>query len=162
MTTILIPTDFTLQSLNMVKDAARGFAGQPLNVVLFHALHMPTDIQDLLFLSNRVPHEKITDDFRRTCAAIKRKNSNVISQINFRHMYGSTNAVFRNFIEANLIEAIFMPEHVILKKVYNNSVDLRPLFQKATVPFITDTIAIPETKQVSIRQFYPELTLAKG
>ena len=163
MTTILIPTDFTLTSLNMVKDAASRFRGQRLNIVLFHALYMPTDIHDLLFLPARVPYEKVTEDFRHACTVIKKKNSDVIAQINFRYMYGSTNAVFRNFMEANTIDAIFMPEHIVLKKVYDNSVDLRSLFKKAAIPFITDTassIKIRET--TSNRQFYPEMALANG
>lgn len=164
MTTILIPTDFTLPSLNMVKDAASRFAGQRLNIVLFHALYMPTDIQDLLFLPTRIPYEKITEDFRHACTVIKKKNSDVISQINFRYMYGSTNAVFRNFIEANKIDAIFMPEHIVLKKVYDNSIDLRPLFKKAAIPFISETTPVTETRKTNStsRKFYPELALAEG
>ena len=47
--TILIPTDFTLQSLNIIKNAAARFAEERLKIVLFHALHTPGDIQDLLF-----------------------------------------------------------------------------------------------------------------
>lgn len=164
MTTILIPTDFTVPSLNMVKDAASRFAGQRLNIVLFHALYMPTDIHDLLFLPARVPCEKITEDFRHACTVIKKKNNDVIAQINFHYMYGSTNAVFRNFIEANQVEAIFMPEHIVLKKVYHNSVDLRPLFKKAAIPFITDTAPVIESRKTTStnRQFYPELALAEG
>jgi hypothetical protein len=162
MTTILIPTDFTLQSLNMVKDAASKFRGQRLNIILFHALYIPTDIHNLLFLSPKVPHEKITEEFRHACTVIKKKNSNEIAQITFRHMYGSTNAVFRNFIEANKIDAIFMPEHVVLKKVYDDSVELRPLFKKASIPFITEAAPAIEVRKTSNadRQSYQELSLS--
>lgn len=162
MTTILIPTDFTLQSLNMVKDVASGFRGQRLNIVLFHALYMPTDVHDLLFLSPKVPHEKITEEFRHACTVIKKKNNEVITQIIFRHMYGSTNAVFKNFIEANKIDAIFMPEHIVLKRAFDNSVELRPLFKKAAIPFITEAAPAIEVKKSNntSRQFHQKLSLS--
>lgn len=159
MKTVLIPTDFTLQSLDIVKAAARRFAAQQLNIVLFHALHIPTDIQDLLFMSKTVPHEKLTESFRHACAAIKKKHSYVIAQITFRHLHGSTPAVFRNFIEANGIDLIFMPAHTSLTPPYDNSVDVLPLFKKATVPFITDT-DVAEVYQPIAQKQHRGLTLA--
>jgi hypothetical protein len=142
MTTVLIPTDFTLPSLNMVKSAALRFEGHRLNIILFHALHMPTGIQDLLFLNKQVPHEKLTEKFRHTCAMLKRKHSPAIARISFRHMYGSTPAVFRNFAEAAGIQFIYMPQHVVLTRAYDNSVELRALFKKSTLPFITGPIPV--------------------
>ncbi len=158
MKTILIPTDFSLQSLNIIKNATSYFAGEKLNVVLFHALHTPTDIQDLLFINPLAPQEKITEEFRHACAALKKRHSPIITGITFKSMYGNTAAVFRNFIEANGIDCIYMPEHVMLRSVYQDSVELRSLFKNATIPFITNTIA---SKQTAAPAFTKALMLAE-
>jgi hypothetical protein len=163
MKTILIPTDFTLRSLDMVKAAAARFNGPNLKIILFHALHTPADIQDLLFINKAVPHEKITEDFRHACAAIKKQHKDGISLITFRHMYGNTSPVFKNFLEANNIDAIYMPQHVALIRPYANSVDVRPLFKKAHVPFITDSVAaVKENRENSVRQYSGNMAMAEG
>lgn len=159
MKTILIPTDFSLQSLNIIKNAVTHFSDERLKIVLFHALHMPTDIQDLLFINKQAPHEKITEAFRHDCAALKKKHSDVITGITFKSMYGNTPAVFRNFIEANGIDCIYMPEHIMLRNAYPDSVELRSLFRHANVPFITSTVA---NSQKAKPAFSKHLVLAEG
>lgn len=145
-TNILIPTDFHIQSLDFVKSAALKFADRRLNIILFHALHTPTDIQDLLFLPKGAPFEKVTESFRHACATLKRKHSKVIAQISFKCMYGNTTGVFKNFLEANEIHCIYMPSYARVNQVYKNSVEPLSLFKNAPVPFIT-TVAATEHKQ---------------
>ena len=149
MKTVLIPTDFSLVSLNIVKQAAAYFSDERVRVVLFHALHAPTDIQDLLSINSRVPHEKITEEFRHTCAAIKRKSNDAIAHISFQYLYGNTTAVFKNFIEANSIDCIFFPSHIVLQNAYANSVDMGSLFRHASIPFITSISSATSSKTFS-------------
>jgi len=156
MTNILVPTDYSIESLSIISSVVKRFENQKINIVLFHALEMPADIQDLLFLPKEVPFEKITEDLRQACVKIKKKYAGVISQIKFRHIYGDTNGVFRNFIEANDVDIIYMPEHFELRKAYKNSVDPRPMFKKAGIPFITDYQQnVVDTQERLVPSFQP-------
>jgi hypothetical protein len=131
MKNVLIPTDFTVHSLDLIVAAAQQFEGEQLNITLLHALAMP-DIMDLMLLSrNNDRYKLITKEFENACTIIKNRYASVIQRINVRFMHGSTKAVFRNFVEASQAHVLICPVDYSFQKASANSIDISKLFKYA-------------------------------
>lgn len=143
MNNILIPTDFTNASLRLAEQALQNTKSKQVNIILFHAFELSSYAMDMIRISLKEPyHDLLTDGFRQACKQLKDEYPKAIGKISFRHMYGDTAAVFRNFVDANDIDMIFCPDDYVYKKAHERSVDPRPLFRKSGIPVIRDTNAI--------------------
>jgi hypothetical protein len=129
---VLIPTDFTVHSLDLIVAAARQFEGEQLNITLLHALSMPDSIMDLMFLSrNNDRYKLITKEFENACTIVKNRYASVIQRITVRFMHGSTRAVFRNFVEASQADVLICPVDYSFQKASVDSIDISKLFKYA-------------------------------
>jgi len=138
MRNVLIPTDFSVASLALVEKTAQTLEGESLNILLFHAFEIPTFASDLLDLRNKLPYQElVTELFRNTCKRIKMQHPKTIRSIAIRHLYGNTPAVFRNFVDANDVDLIVIPEGYVFQAVHPGSVNPQTMFAKAGVPLLT-------------------------
>ncbi|HEY0610546.1 MAG TPA: hypothetical protein VGD35_12840, partial [Chitinophaga sp.] len=65
MKNILIPTDFSIRSLDLVKAAVHAGINEPMNILLVHCFKMSDNIQELMMLSRRMKdYEHISDEFK--------------------------------------------------------------------------------------------------
>lgn len=139
MRNVLIPTDFSIASLQLVERTVAVLDDQTANIILFHAFDMTSNAPDKLGNGTRVPYAHLlTDEFRNACKRIKTANPKVIQNIHVRHLYGTTVPVFRNFIDANDIDMIICPDHFVFKPVTQQSVNPVKLFKKSGIPVITE------------------------
>lgn len=137
MRNVLIPTDFTLQSLQLAQKALDALDHQPTNIILFHAFDINMQSPELLGSSRRLPYaEVLTDEFRNGCRRLKTTYSKFLKEVNIRHMYGSTVPVFRNFVDANDIDLIICPNDFVFSKVTESSVNPDKMFRKSGVPVL--------------------------
>ncbi|SDF41013.1 hypothetical protein SAMN05216464_11795 [Mucilaginibacter pineti] len=144
MKTLLIPTDFTQQSIQSIPVLARQYYPQQINIVLVHMLKITDNISELLMLSRRsVEYRHIPDNFYKRCTELERKHSHLINKIAITFFYGSTVAVFNNFLEANEVDAIVMP-HDNYQLLFKNSIDPEILIGKSKI----EVIAKPETQGI--------------
>ena len=141
MNTILIPTDFTVGSLEIMNTLARN-TDNKLNIVLF--------LVEAMSRAGINSHNKlISENLRLACKRIRANNSN-ITNISFRNMYGTTIAAFKNYAEANAINMILLPPTYRFVYITRESVDPTRMFKKSGLPLITDPgqiagIATPDT-----------------
>lgn len=139
MANVLIPTDFTANSLQLAAQAIQALDDKAINIVLFHAFAQPESEFDLLIPSRYKPHANlVTEALRQSCKQFKEQNSNKVQKIYFRFMEGETAPMFRNFIDANEIDLIYCPETYTPVKVNKYSADPRPLFKKSGIPVIQE------------------------
>lgn len=132
MRNVLIPTDFTVHSLDLVVAVAEKYQGEELNITLLHALAMPDSIMDLILLSrNNDRYKLITNEFKSACTILKNRFASSIKDINVRFMHGSTRGVFRNFVEATKADVFVFPTDYTFKKAGGNSIDISKLFKYA-------------------------------
>src|SRR5687768_12341216 len=101
MKTILIPTDFTISSLNAIKSAVSIFDKDTLCIKLLHVIKEPEGIGEMLFHSRRTNGKFITDDFKTACDVIKNKYSSQINSIVPVFFQGTSSLAFKNFIAGN-------------------------------------------------------------
>lgn len=139
MRNVLIPTDFSVASLELADKTAQSLEGESINIILFHAFEIPAFESDLYDIRGKLPYaELVTEGFRNVCKRVKLQHPKTIHSIIIRHLYGSTAAVFRNFVDANDIDLIVCPDFFVYQSVHPGSVNPVPLFQKGGVPLMKE------------------------
>jgi hypothetical protein len=132
MKNILIPTDFTVHSLDTIVATVEKYKAGQLHILLMHGLSMPDSITELmLFARNNDRYKLITKEFEDACKIIKNRYASVIQSITLRFMHGGTRHVFRNFLLANQIDLIVYPADYTLQKACESSIDVSGLLKYA-------------------------------
>lgn len=71
MKTVIIPSDFSISSLQVAETIVRN-ASEEVNILFIHLFHVADDIQDLLFSNYRKKeYEFVSEEFRRECEILK-------------------------------------------------------------------------------------------
>ena len=96
MRNVLVPTDFSVASLELVEKTAQCLGGESLHITLFHAFDIPFFVSDMVRSSGLPYQDLLTELFRQACRRLKHQFPKTIRSITIRHLHGSTNAVFRN------------------------------------------------------------------
>ncbi|OQP67266.1 hypothetical protein A3860_02610 [Niastella vici] len=154
MRNVLVHTDFSAASFDLVEKAIHTMGEQVLNITLFHAFQMPFFVNDLIRNQRKPYHDLLTDAFRNNCKQIKQQYPRQVNSIVFRHLYGNTPAVFRHFVDANDIDLIVYPELYEFVQVHPDSVNPDTMFKKSRVPLLRQfkskrrVITIPEIRAV--------------
>jgi hypothetical protein len=148
MKTILIPTDFTSASLQTIEETIRYFRPEPVNIILFHAFEMPGSMQDVVGADNKPHLQVMSERFRRGCKRIKDKYGSVVYNIGFRHMYGSTVRVFKNYLQFNKVDLIVYPSNQLLQPVHKKSVSPDQMIKKCGYTVIS-SVAVEKAANVA-------------
>lgn len=158
MRTILIPTDFTIESLNTVKAALNQREGEKINLILVYGLQLSDSITDLLFYSrDRYLDMLENEKFTEACEILKNKYDSQLESINVELFTGYTQGAFTNFMEGLGIDELFMPASYQFKKG-KRGFDLLPYFRKASLP-ITE-VGWHEARNLPEKDLIAELFLA--
>ena len=153
MKNILIPTDFSIRSLDLVKAAVYAGINEPMNILLVHCFKMSDNIQELMALSRRrKDYEHISDEFREVCNQLQERYPARITNIRVECFYGSTLAVFKNYLYANAISMIVYDEHFRFIKVNKNSIDPLNIIKKSGCALLPLTPGREENVRVKIFQ----------
>lgn len=132
--TILIPTDFTVNSLNVLKSILiQNEAKQTFNVILLHGMSLSDSIRDLLFFSKSKQIDSLTNpEFEEAYEVIRNKFDSQISSLRIDLFTGYNLSAFNNYLEGNKVEQIFISDKkpVLTNK---NSFDLSRFIEKCQV-----------------------------
>lgn len=132
---LLIPTDFSIQSLQAVHAAVAASDRDKMKITLFHLLAMPTEISELVFRSMRSKHyEMITDDFKEACEILQNRYGTKLEAIHIRFGFGSTVAYLKNYLEGSGVDKVVVCKDVTLGRPSGRSVDMLPLLHKTGFP----------------------------
>jgi len=151
MKRLLIPSDFSNTTLDVIRSVADHFGDEKISILLFHAFELPdSDAHIMRYANSQQTQGLVTEDFRRECrrAMISKKN---LKDIGIKYFYGSTPFAFSNFLEANDISAIVCPEHLPLRMLARNSIKPHRLIAKSRLPIITQFVA--KKPKVSIEKY---------
>lgn len=131
MKKILIPTDFTIGSLNIVSHIVAVHKDIPLKIVLFHVLDAPFYPVELLFAATRNKHhDVVSEKFKEACEMLKNKYNDSIKSIRVKFSIGATKSYVKSIIEAEGISAIYMAADIELTKPSKRSADMLSLLPK--------------------------------
>lgn len=158
MKRILIPTDFTIASLNIIHTLVNKVNG-PVEIVLFHPVYIPNSISDLLF-TRRTTQGYITQEYTEACEILKNKYSSQINSMNTVFFYGSSAAAFNNFAEGNKIDMIAINEQHQYKETYKNSLSPMPFIRKAKYEVLSLSVEKAQAAKVTEESTLSELLLS--
>lgn len=137
MKNVLIPTDFTLESLENIGRLAENQPKEKLNIRLVHFIKLSDSIPELLLLAQRTKErELITDEFILQAEAWRRKYGSQIQSVQVECFYGSTVAVFQNYLEGNDIDAIAHTPGFSYEKPGKHSFDPSSIINRSGVEVI--------------------------
>lgn len=112
----MIPTDFTIESLNLVKHAMENNPSRDVRILFVCGLYLPTSITELLFYSQSDTLKKmIGPEFSEACKIIRNKYQSRLSSIDTAGFNGSTVSSFRSFVKGNEIHEAYIPKKYKLK-----------------------------------------------
>lgn len=131
--TILLPTDFTIESLNVLKTVlSQSNTDDSFDIILLHGVHMTDSITDLLFFSkHKIIHEMVSEEFNQACSVIKNKYASKINSIRKDIFTGFTQSAFNSYAEANQIDEVYLPSNFQWNFDKRKSFDLIPYIKKS-------------------------------
>jgi len=141
MKNILIPTDFSIKSLKLVKAAVERFPGEPLQVILVHALKPDNSISGLLMLNKRLAvHQLYTQEFTEACEVLQNKYASVLKKVRIEFYYGGTKSYLKHFLEARNIDAILLAKDYTLQPPSKAGRDLYPELRNSGCPVFEESL----------------------
>lgn len=131
MKTVLVPTDFNVESLKIIDSLVLTNKPENVGIIFMHAFKLSDSIADMLMLSRRSrDYEKVSDEFYAKMDAYKEKYSNEIKFMGIDYFYGSTVAAFKNFIEGVHADCIAYPKAYHFNPIHKSSIDPRLLTKR--------------------------------
>lgn len=148
MKTVLVPTDFNLESTKIIDALVQNQGEENLNIIFVHAFKLSDSITDMLMLSRRSrDYENISDEFYEAINNSKNKYANQISTIGIEYFYGSTVAAFKNFIEAFDVDSVAYLKGYKFTPINKYSIDPKYLTERSgceTIQLNTLTVRTTE------------------
>jgi len=131
MKTVLIPTDFNLESLTILETLVQQKT-EKMNIIFLHAFKLSDSITDMLMLSRRSrDYENVSDEFYNAINQFKIKYPSQVNCIGIEYFYGSTVAAFKNFLEAFDVDYIAYLKNYNFKPINKYSIDPKFLTERS-------------------------------
>lgn len=144
--TILVPTDYTIRSLHILKHVVDREQSGRLDIVFFSGVVLQDSITELLYFSKRTTIENlITAEFKEACQIIRNKYARQISSMRYDIFTGLTQAAFENFLEGNSIDKLYIPQNAL--QYGARCFDPTPYMLKSALPKLM--VSLPETRESS-------------
>jgi hypothetical protein len=133
--TILIPIDFSIESLNTLKLALEENKSESVSVVLVYTEHLTNSISELLFYSSQKIIQSYTSpQFNDAINIIKNTYESTLQSLRIELFHGCNKNALRNFLEALQIDHIYLPKTYRLK-LKKNGFDPIPIIKKITTNY---------------------------
>ncbi|MDX2069626.1 MAG: hypothetical protein SFV55_14455 [Haliscomenobacter sp.] len=133
--TLLIPTDFSVTSLNGLRLALEQMQeDQSVHVVLMYSEWLEDSITELLFYSPKKRIESLKSVvFEEALVIIQNRFENRIASIRIELFHGYNTNAFHSFAEANQIDQVFALQDYAFKPA-KRGFDPIPLIKKSKFP----------------------------
>ncbi|WPP50519.1 hypothetical protein [Catalinimonas niigatensis] len=133
--TILVPTDFSIESLHVVKSLlSRAHEEELFNIILLSGVHLSDSITELLFFSRTSLIQSMSNrHFDEACMVIKNKFSSQINSMCKDIFTGATQSAFNNYVEANKIDKAYISTNYKLQMPSKKSFDILPYIKKSAL-----------------------------
>ncbi len=161
-TNILIPTDFSLASLNAIMGLVKKHPEERFNITLVHFFKLSDSEAELLMLARRSrEYSLISDEFEDQLNDIRKNFPQQIARVHAEFFYGNTVAIFKNFLEARDIKTIVCLDCHNYNRLTKNSIDPQLLVQRSGCKIIniTTTATRPQIDEDVILITRPQLEI---
>lgn len=132
---VLIPTDFSVKSLELVRKTIEDSEKGSLEIVLLHGVYLSNSITDLLFFSKtRMIKELQTDEFTEAINVLRNKYPIKLDSLHVDLITSKNKAYFMNYVEAAHIDEIVVPQKDFLDFKKVKGFNTLPLFDACGIP----------------------------
>ncbi|AYN66508.1 hypothetical protein D1013_03470 [Euzebyella marina] len=132
---ILIPTDFTTQSLELVQQTLEASSDRPLQIVLVHGCYPSLSITDMLFFSKtRIINQLQSEDFVEACKVLKNKYDSKLNSLTVDIITSNNESYFKNYLEGNKITHTIVPNEGFLNFKKVQGIDTIALLKNCGLP----------------------------
>ena len=132
--TVLIPTDFSVRSLNLAIEALNKNQNEHLKIILLHGLSRSISISELLFdHPTRRLTAMTTKDFKNARKFIQNTYSTQLVNMTVDSFSGVNQRAFNNYLEGNAIDEIYAQESVTFHAYHQDSFDLYPFIKRCKI-----------------------------
>lgn len=129
MKNVMLPTDFTVQSLWPVHNIVKEAGGEKICIQVVHVLGMPVDVTDLLMIKSSKPYHEIPMHFREAFELLCHKYKGVIEKMVVRFIYGNTSRVLNNHIASCKIDEVYLIDNHDYGLPFKNSISFAALMK---------------------------------
>lgn len=155
---IIVPIDFTVESLFTVKKFLQQNPETEVNLLLVHGYRMPLSITELLFFSKTTQLKKLaSEEFVEALTILRNKYGQKKVTINTDLFLGYNQAAFQHYITGNSITKAAIPKSYRLKAAGDNGFDVLKFIRKSGLEIIEFDWAagrnLPERDHVSALLF---------
>lgn len=133
MKNILVPTDLSLQSLNIIHEIINN-EKEKLNIHLIHMVQHPNEITELLYKRKSHLYEHVPNSFTEALQVLRNKYLSQINNIMLSFYYGNRVAVVNIIIESNKIDAVYLLSDHQYMLPLKSSVSMVPLIKRCRLP----------------------------
>lgn len=131
MKTVLVPTDFNVESLKIIDALVLTNKPENVAIIFMHAFKLSDSMADMLMLSRRSrDYEKVSDEFYLQMNAYREKYPKDIRVMGIEYFYGSTVVAFKNFMEGLNADCIAYPKAYDFNPIHKSSIDPRSLTKR--------------------------------
>lgn len=137
--TILIPTDFSVDSLNLVKLALQRNqnSDERLRIILVYGQWASSSITELLFYSKSKALEQLESaEFKSCCKLLMEKYEGIIEQMSIDIFSGTNQNAFQNYLEGNKVSEAYFSTTYNFKLKNKSSFSLLPFFTKSKIKLV--------------------------
>jgi len=135
MRTVVVPTDFTSEGIQIAEAIVRDIRDE-VRVVFTHLFHVADDIQDLLFSTYREKeYELVPEEFWQECRMLKDTYPELAS-IKIDFFYGNKLALLKNFLEYYETDYIAYSEQYGIPKLTRSSLHALPVLKNTAYTMI--------------------------
>lgn len=145
---ILIPTDLTLSSLNVIQYALHQFQGYAFNITLLHVLPLPDAISDLLLISRT--EEELPSEFNIAIERLINLFPVRIANIKVEHQYGLSASILSQIMEHKEIDLVLYTKPSF-KSGFNQQNHVWKVLDESEHPvvYIPETLSAKSPEKIS-------------
>ncbi|ANW95639.1 hypothetical protein AXE80_04810 [Wenyingzhuangia fucanilytica] len=110
MNKILVPTDFSIESLSLLIGALEN-ENNSVDIVLVYGMSLPTSITELLFFSKQKCLEELQNiEFLNALSDVKEVYKDKINSITSDFFHGFNKNAFQNYLQGHGINKAYIPD----------------------------------------------------
>ena len=147
MMKLIVPTDFTVKSLQAVRAAMQVFPDEQLQIVLLHLMRISNDPLELMMQPRERPYLRLfTETYRNEVEHIRRHSDGQIDSIYTDFLYMGIDRLLHDYVERHNIDAVVLAKGLVLTKPTPYSLDAGSVLQKAKVPVLQPELPVATIK----------------
>lgn len=133
-TTILIPTDFKISSLEPLKALLQFQNEESIKVLLVHGIYLSNSISDLLFFDQSdLKIELAGKEYLGKLYELEKELGSKVASMQVIFFSGFTQSSFEQFTETNKVDRIIIPYELEFDWSHKKSMDILPFLHKSKV-----------------------------